>query len=159
MLKRSPVFEAIRKGKYFEICLGPLYDINKKRVCLTNCMNIIKATKGKNLIVSSEVSSSLYHRSGYDICSLLVSLGLKKEEAYRCVTENPKKCVAGSRFRRSYKGSIEVMREEEVVGYRNKQLVKIEKFNEMMREREKARTGEREVEVEMEKEGDGEVKG
>ena len=78
MLKRSPVFEAIRKGKFFEISLAPLFDANKKRICLTNCINVIKATKGKNLIVSSDASGTLYHRSGYDICSLLVSLGLKK---------------------------------------------------------------------------------
>ena len=106
MLRRNSVNEAIRKGKFFEICLSPLYDTNRKRVCLTNCINIIKATKGKNLVVSSDVSNTLYHRSGYDICSLLVTLGLKKDEAYRCVTENPKKCVATGKYRKSYKGAI-----------------------------------------------------
>ena len=125
MLKRNPVYEAIRRGKYFEINLSSLYDSNKKRVCLTNCINLIKATKGKNLIVSSDTSNFLYHRSGYDICSLLTSLGLKKDEAHRCVTDNPKKCVAAAKFRKSYKGTVAVVTEDEVNRYRKKQLLKI----------------------------------
>lgn len=137
MLKRSPVFEAIRKGKFFEITVGALYDANKKRVCMTNCLNIIKATKGKNLIVSSDVSTTLYHRSGYDICSLLISLGLNKDQAYQCLTDNPKRCVAVGRFKKSYKGTIEVINEDEIGKFRNKQLEKIEKFNRMAKESER----------------------
>ena len=85
MLKRNPVYEAIRKGKYFEITYNNLYDNNKKRVCLTNAINIIKATKGKNLIVSRECLNYIYHRSGYDLVSLLITLGLKKDEAIKCL--------------------------------------------------------------------------
>lgn len=78
MLKRNPVYEAIRKGKYFELSYGSLFDSGKRRLCLTNCLNLIKATKGKNLIVSSEVSNAIYRRTGDDLCSLLITLGLSR---------------------------------------------------------------------------------
>lgn len=80
-LKRNQVYEAIRKGKYFELTYGGVFDASKKRICLTNCINLIRATKGKNLIVSSGVASHIYHRSPVDVCSLLVTLGLKREMA------------------------------------------------------------------------------
>jgi ribonuclease P/MRP protein subunit RPP1 len=85
MLKRNQVYEAIRKGKFFELQYSGMFDANKKRVCLTNCINLIKATKGKNLLVSSGLSSHIYHRSPVDICSLLLTLGMKRERAIKCL--------------------------------------------------------------------------
>ncbi len=81
MLKRNPVYEAIRKGKYFQINYAPLFDDSKRVICMTNIANIIKATNGKNLIVSSNVSDFAYHRTPYDVSSLLISLGLNKNMA------------------------------------------------------------------------------
>jgi RNase P/RNase MRP subunit p30 len=45
---------------------------------MTNMLNIIKATKGKNLIISSRTGSVYRHRTPYDIASLLISLGMNK---------------------------------------------------------------------------------
>jgi ribonuclease P/MRP protein subunit RPP1 len=109
MLKRNPVYEAIRKGKFFEISYGALYDANKKRVCLTNCINIIKATKGKNLILTSNVNSHIYHRAPSDICSLLVTLGLSRDKAYACVNTTPEQCIRSARNRKAFKGVVSTM--------------------------------------------------
>lgn len=48
---------------------------------MTNMINIIKATNGKNLIVSSHVSEGSSHRTPYDVAAMLISLGLDKEKA------------------------------------------------------------------------------
>lgn len=113
MLKRSPVYEAIQKGKYFELCYGALFDGSKKRICLTNSINIIKATKGKNLIVTSDAASHIFHRGAVDICSLLTTLGLSRDQALNCIREAPDKCVRSARNRKLYKGVIEVVNKEE----------------------------------------------
>ena len=78
MLKRNPIYDAIRKGKYFEIQYDAIFDENTRVICMTNMINIIKATKGKNLIVSSHASKVYRHRTPYDIVSLLISLGMNK---------------------------------------------------------------------------------
>ena len=59
MLKRNPTYEAIRKGKFFEIYYEPAFDENRRVIAMTNMVNIIKATGGKNLIVSSNLQSKI----------------------------------------------------------------------------------------------------
>ena len=83
-------------------------------MCLTNCINLIKATKGKNLIVSSDVSAAIFHRTPTDICSVLVSLGLPRDKALECVGKYPLMCIQQSKNRRIYKGIITLMTPEEV---------------------------------------------
>jgi RNase P/RNase MRP subunit p30 len=48
---------------------------------MTNMINIIKATGGKNLIVSSRANQNGTHRTPYDVAALLISLGLDKNKA------------------------------------------------------------------------------
>lgn len=85
MLKRNPVYEALRKGKYFEIQYDSIFDENTRVICMTNIINIIKATKGKNIIISSHSSSLYRHRTPYDIASLLISLGMNKNQILACM--------------------------------------------------------------------------
>lgn len=85
MLKRNPVYEALRKGKYFEIQYDSIFDENTRVICMTNIINIIKATKGKNIIISSHSSSLYHHRTPYDIASLLISLGMNKNQILACM--------------------------------------------------------------------------
>lgn len=58
-----------------------MFDEAKRVVAMTNMVNIIKATGGKNLIVSSHASDGSTHRSPYDVAALLISLGLDKCKA------------------------------------------------------------------------------
>lgn len=48
---------------------------------MTNIINLIKATNGKNLVVSSHVNSVYQHRTPYDVAALLATLGLPKNQA------------------------------------------------------------------------------
>jgi RNase P/RNase MRP subunit p30 len=55
-----------------------MFDDATRVVCMTNMINIIKATKGKNIIISSHSSSLYRHRTPYDVSSLLITLGMNK---------------------------------------------------------------------------------
>jgi RNase P/RNase MRP subunit p30 len=52
---------------------------------MTNIINIFRATKGKNLIISSHVDNIINHRSPYDIASLMISLGMDKNKVLECM--------------------------------------------------------------------------
>jgi RNase P/RNase MRP subunit p30 len=51
-------------------------------------INIIKATGGKNLIVSSHANQSGTHRTPYDVAAMLISLGLDKNKALETINQN-----------------------------------------------------------------------
>ena len=107
MLKRNPVYEAIRKGKYFEICYQPMFDDDKRVVCMTNIVNIIKATNGKNLIISSHCSDHSTHRTPFDIAALMISLGMNKNAVLACMKDNANEVVRSSQHRKFCKGAIQ----------------------------------------------------
>lgn len=55
-----------------------MFEDASRVVCMTNMINLIKATGGKNLIMSSNASSIFTHRTPYDAAALLLSLGIPK---------------------------------------------------------------------------------
>lgn len=62
---------AIEKGIFFEINYSEsIVNSNKRSTIFSNAMTLIKATKGKNLILSSGSSKSLFHRSPQDVVAL-----------------------------------------------------------------------------------------
>ena len=62
-----------------------MFEDNTRVICMTNIINIIKATKGKNLIISSHASSIYKHRTPYDVASLLITLGMDKNQTLTCM--------------------------------------------------------------------------
>ena len=52
---------------------------------MTNMVNIIKATNGKNLIISSRCANHSNHRTPFDIAALMISLGMNKNMALGCL--------------------------------------------------------------------------
>ena len=48
---------------------------------MTNMINVIKATGGKNIIVTGHASNLKTHRTPYDVAALMASLGLTKNLA------------------------------------------------------------------------------
>ena len=81
---------------------------------MTNIVNIIKATNGKNLVVSSSSWNYAHHRTPYDVCSMLISLGLKKNVALASMKENCEKVLQNSKHRKFFKGSIQEVKIEKV---------------------------------------------
>lgn len=115
MLKRNPVYEALRKGKYFELTYEGLFDDKTRVVAMTNLINLIKATNGKNLILSSHASEPQRHRTPYDAAALLSALGLPKNLALGTMKENPRDLLSSAVHRKFFKGAITQIPETIVV--------------------------------------------
>ena len=72
---------------------------------ISNSMILIKATGGKNIIISSDCSNWLYHRSPYDLVALYelfyhnitifraITLGMKKDTAFEAINNNPSNVI------------------------------------------------------------------
>lgn len=74
---------------------------------MTNMINIIKATGGKNLITSSHASDSSIHRTPYDVAALLMSLGIDKNKALATMKENCMEVIRSGQHRLYLKGAIQ----------------------------------------------------
>lgn len=74
---------------------------------MTNMINLIKATGGKQLIFSSNAESTGTHRTPYDAAALLASLGLPKNQALATMKENAENVIKNSIHRKFFKGTIQ----------------------------------------------------
>jgi RNase P/RNase MRP subunit p30 len=66
-----------------------MFDESTRVICMTNMINLIKATGGKNLILSSSAKSIYTQRTPYDSAALLASIGLNKNQALATMKQNP----------------------------------------------------------------------
>ena len=101
---------------------------------MTNTINIIKATKGKNIIISSHSSSLYRHRTPYDIASLLISLGMNKNQILECMKENAENVVKSALHRGYFKGSIKEIGLEDVKKLGKKIMKHKERFRRMVKD-------------------------
>ena len=76
---------------------------------MTNMINLIKATGGKNIIVSSHASNFKTHRTPYDVAALMTSLGLSKNLALMTMKENEEDLIKRSYHRKFFKSAIQVV--------------------------------------------------
>lgn len=84
-----------------------MFDEDKRVICMTNIANIVKATNGKNLIISSGCSEHTTHRTPYDIAALLISLGMDKNTVLASMKENPQEVIRCAQHRKFLKGAIQ----------------------------------------------------
>lgn len=96
---------------------------------MTNIVNLIKATNGKNLVISSSASDFAYHRTPYDVASMMICLGLNKNLALACMKENCAKVIEGGQHRRFFKGTVQEVEVEKV----EKMSKRIKKHHERIR--------------------------
>ncbi|KRX03996.1 polymerase/histidinol phosphatase-like protein [Pseudocohnilembus persalinus] len=108
-MKRGHVQEAIKRGLYFEMQYSPLfYQSDKKRIILQNMMKIVKATKGKNLVITSESQNFLQHRSPQDLVSLknfkgVISLVSEKDKEYFKIKEQENQIRINNKIQKKLK--------------------------------------------------------
>eukprot|EP00123_Amoebidium_parasiticum_P011525 comp20763_c0_seq1/m.27231 comp20763_c0_seq1/g.27231 ORF comp20763_c0_seq1/g.27231 comp20763_c0_seq1/m.27231 type:complete len:280 (-) comp20763_c0_seq1:272-1111(-) len=99
-LKRPPVGQALERGIFFEICYSAaLQDSTARRYLISNAQHIIRATQGRNIIISSQAAKALDLRGPYDIINLAVLFGLQQAEGKKTLTTNPRAVLlhAGTR--------------------------------------------------------------
>lgn len=93
-LKLTTTNLAISRGLFFEVTYsGCIRDSSIRRNIITNTIQLLRVTRGKNLIISSEVQSLLELRSPYDIIHMASLFGMNQAAARAAVADNPRKVL------------------------------------------------------------------
>ncbi|CAG9317505.1 unnamed protein product [Blepharisma stoltei] len=115
-IKLNLVQEAIKRGIMFELCYSQaLRDINARRVFISNATNIIKATKGRNIIFSSSAKDLYDQRSPWDVINLGCVLGLAIDKAQNSIVKNPEDAISHGQARKVFKSAIQISDKSEFV--------------------------------------------
>jgi hypothetical protein len=83
--------QAIDKGIYFEVNIsGLLKDPLARRHLISNVGQLVRATRGKNIIFSSGATSPLMLRAPYDLMNLGSIFGMEAALAKQALDDNPR---------------------------------------------------------------------
>jgi ribonuclease P/MRP protein subunit RPP1 len=110
--KPKPFMTAIHRGIRFEICYAKMVegDSNVRRNFISNCLGILRATRGRGLVVSSESRSVLGVRAPADVLNLLSIWGLARERGMESLGVNPRGVVINEGLKRSsFRGVVDVI--------------------------------------------------
>ena len=103
---------AINRGIRIEICYGQATgeESNARRNFISNTLAIVRATKGRGLVISSEAKSVLGVRAPADVLNLLGVWGLARERGLESMGVNPRGVVINEGLKRSsWRGVIDVI--------------------------------------------------
>ncbi|OGM40916.1 putative ribonuclease P complex subunit Pop2 [Aspergillus bombycis] len=104
---------AIARGIRFEICYGPGVTgsgADARRNLIGNAMSLIRATRGRGIIISSEARKALGVRAPWDVINLACVWGLSQERGKEAICEEARKTVALAKLKRtSWRGIIDVI--------------------------------------------------
>ena len=88
-LKLPQIGQAIERGVHFEISYSPaIRDTTQRKYVISNALDIVRASKGRNLIFSSAAESAMDLRGPYDVSNLGRLFGLKEEQCKAAVSKN-----------------------------------------------------------------------
>ncbi|PYH94788.1 putative ribonuclease P complex subunit Pop2 [Aspergillus ellipticus CBS 707.79] len=111
--KFKMVSAAISRGIRFEICYGPGVTgsgLEARRNLIGNAMSLIRATRGRGIIVSSEARRALSVRAPWDVINLACVWGLSQERGKEAICEEARKVTALAKLKRtSWRGIIDVV--------------------------------------------------
>jgi ribonuclease P/MRP protein subunit RPP1 len=70
-LRPAILAQAVDHGIYFEVCLSQGFkDALARRIFISNVTELVKVTRGKNILFTSGASTSLSLRAPYDFINL-----------------------------------------------------------------------------------------
>ncbi|KJE91126.1 ribonuclease P/MRP 30 subunit [Capsaspora owczarzaki ATCC 30864] len=98
MSKRTPFFikhsmarVALEQGIVFELLYtDAIRNSESRRSLILNALSLIRATKGRNVILSSGAQKPIELRSPYDVMNLGLLFGLTHERSRNCLTSLPR---------------------------------------------------------------------
>lgn len=112
--KHKTVANALHRGVKFEICYGPGI-LNSdggasRRNLISNATQLIRATRGRGIVISSEAKRALACRGPADVVNLAVLWGLGQEKGMEAVGKEARNVVVQAEMkRRSFRGVIDVV--------------------------------------------------
>lgn len=95
-----------------EICygVGILGTGDQKRNLISNATQLVRATRGRGLVVSSEAGRALACRGPWDVVNLAGSWGLGKERGVEALGREARAVVVAAEMRKSsYRGVVDVV--------------------------------------------------
>ncbi|KAI9089585.1 ribonuclease P/MRP protein subunit RPP1 [Phlyctochytrium arcticum] len=100
-LRHPMVNLAISRGIYFELSYGAsIRDPNARRHFISNAQSLVRVTKGRNLLLTSEASKALEIRGPYDVINLASLFGLNQALAKNAISANTRAVLLRSATRR-----------------------------------------------------------
>lgn len=107
------VAAAITRGVRFEICYSPGITgsgFEARRNLIGNAASLIRATRGRGIIISSEAKRALGVRAPWDVVNLACVWGLSAGRAKEALCEEARKTVAFAKLKRtSWRGIVDVV--------------------------------------------------
>ena len=110
--KYKTLAEAIKAGKRFEICYAQAItgDSGARRNLISNATQLIRASRGRGLVVSSEARSAVACRGPWDVVNLACVWGLGQERGVETVGKECRSVVVGARLKRTgWRGVVDVV--------------------------------------------------
>lgn len=111
-IKFKTVAGALQRGVRFEICYasGITGSNDARRNLINNAASLIRATRGRGIIVSSEAWNALGVRAPHDVINLATIWGLSPERAKEAVCEEAALVVKLAGLKRSsFRGVIDIV--------------------------------------------------
>ena len=105
---------ALQRGIKFEICYAAGVLANDgglaRRNLISNATQLIRATRGRGIIISSEAKTALACRGPSDVINLAAVWGLGQEKGVEAVGSEARSVVVQAQMRRrSFKGVIDII--------------------------------------------------
>ena len=111
--KSKTLSQAVQRGVKFEICYAPgvlAGDGQARKNLISNATQLIRATRGKGLVISSEAKRALSMRAPWDVINLACLWGLGQERGVEAVSKGARSVTVQARIKRTgYKGVIDVV--------------------------------------------------
>lgn len=105
---------ALQRGVKFEICYAPGVLATdgglSRRNLISNATQLIRATRGRGIIISSEARRALACRGPWDVVNLAAVWGLGQEKGVEAVGREARSVVVQAEMKRtSFRGAINVV--------------------------------------------------
>ncbi|XP_072014312.1 ribonuclease P protein subunit p30-like [Amphiura filiformis] len=107
--KTHPVKCALERGVYFEIPYAPaIRDSTIRRHVISNALNLVRACRGRNIIISSFANKPLELRGPHDVVNLGLLFGMNENQAKDAVQRNCRAVIMHAATRKSIRSSMDI---------------------------------------------------
>ena len=108
----KPCMAAVSRGVKFEVCYSQLLgaDNRGRANFISNVTSLIRATRGRGIMISSEAKTALHLRGPADVVNLLSVWGLANEKGFAALRSIPRSVVMNEGMKRNgFRGVVQVV--------------------------------------------------
>ncbi|KAJ1327753.1 ribonuclease P/MRP protein subunit RPP1 [Microdochium nivale] len=108
----KPCMAAINRGLRFEVCYSQILtaDARGRASFIGNVIELVRATRGRGIVLSSEAKNAMGLRAPADVVNLLAVWGLGTEKGHEGLGSIPRGVVVNERVKRTgFRGVIDIV--------------------------------------------------